>query len=230
MQIHSQEEPPFIDQLGFGVAPGFQTFVSCQQQRVSGGAAGAQPTLGLGRSQRSRGHPGGLSRAIPCRTAGTAPPEQQLCRGVGQPHAGTGRPPLRAPVPGTGSAAGAASSPRSQTPKFRCLEWASPCAPALAAWAAGSAVAAAAAVGPRPSAPCRAPPPLCQARSPHWPRHSPIGCLEEGEGLCRPPSPGTSGSCLVPAGAMCQPFPSPFPPAAALGGGDTVPDTILCAR
>ncbi|EMP24034.1 Amiloride-sensitive cation channel 2-C, neuronal [Chelonia mydas] len=34
VQIHSQEEPPFIDQLGFGVAPGFQTFVSCQQQRV----------------------------------------------------------------------------------------------------------------------------------------------------------------------------------------------------
>ncbi|XP_068196772.1 acid-sensing ion channel 1C [Antennarius striatus] len=32
VQIHSQEEPPFIDQLGFGVAPGFQTFVSCQQQ------------------------------------------------------------------------------------------------------------------------------------------------------------------------------------------------------
>lgn len=35
VQIHSQTEPPSIDQLGFGVAPGFQTFVSCQQQRVS---------------------------------------------------------------------------------------------------------------------------------------------------------------------------------------------------
>lgn len=34
VQIHSQEEPSFIDQLGFGVAPGFQTFVSCQEQRV----------------------------------------------------------------------------------------------------------------------------------------------------------------------------------------------------
>ncbi|KAM4705250.1 acid-sensing ion channel 1C-like [Rhinophrynus dorsalis] len=34
VQIHSQEEPPFIDQLGFGVAPGFQTFVSCQQQQL----------------------------------------------------------------------------------------------------------------------------------------------------------------------------------------------------
>uniref|UniRef100_A0A8C3NRC7 Acid-sensing ion channel 3 n=1 Tax=Cyanoderma ruficeps TaxID=181631 RepID=A0A8C3NRC7_9PASS len=34
VQIHSQDEPPFIDQLGFGVAPGFQTFVSCQQQRL----------------------------------------------------------------------------------------------------------------------------------------------------------------------------------------------------
>lgn len=35
VQIHTQDEPPFIDQLGFGVAPGFQTFVSCQEQRVS---------------------------------------------------------------------------------------------------------------------------------------------------------------------------------------------------
>ncbi|KAL8164748.1 UNVERIFIED_CONTAM: Acid-sensing ion channel 1C [Gekko kuhli] len=34
VQIHSQGEPPSIDQLGFGVAPGFQTFVSCQQQRL----------------------------------------------------------------------------------------------------------------------------------------------------------------------------------------------------
>ncbi|XP_058873486.1 acid-sensing ion channel 1C-like isoform X2 [Acipenser ruthenus] len=34
VQIHSQDEPPFIDQLGFGVAPGFQTFVSCQQQML----------------------------------------------------------------------------------------------------------------------------------------------------------------------------------------------------
>ncbi|XP_055788311.1 acid-sensing ion channel 1-like isoform X2 [Salvelinus fontinalis] len=34
VQIHNQEEPPFIDQLGFGVAPGFQTFVSCQEQRL----------------------------------------------------------------------------------------------------------------------------------------------------------------------------------------------------
>ncbi|XP_054846964.1 acid-sensing ion channel 3 [Eublepharis macularius] len=34
VQIHSQEEPPSIDQLGFGIAPGFQTFVSCQQQRL----------------------------------------------------------------------------------------------------------------------------------------------------------------------------------------------------
>ncbi|KAB0404481.1 hypothetical protein E2I00_016442, partial [Balaenoptera physalus] len=33
VQIHSQDEPPFIDQLGFGVAPGFQTFVACQEQR-----------------------------------------------------------------------------------------------------------------------------------------------------------------------------------------------------
>ncbi|XP_067832776.1 acid-sensing ion channel 1B isoform X4 [Heptranchias perlo] len=34
VQIHSQNEPPFIDQLGFGVPPGFQTFVSCQEQRL----------------------------------------------------------------------------------------------------------------------------------------------------------------------------------------------------
>ncbi|XP_034511139.1 acid-sensing ion channel 4 isoform X2 [Ailuropoda melanoleuca] len=34
VQIHSQEEPPYIHQLGFGVSPGFQTFVSCQEQRA----------------------------------------------------------------------------------------------------------------------------------------------------------------------------------------------------
>ncbi|XP_032807396.2 acid-sensing ion channel 1-like isoform X1 [Petromyzon marinus] len=34
VQIHSQDEPPLIDQLGFGVSPGFQTFVSCQEQRL----------------------------------------------------------------------------------------------------------------------------------------------------------------------------------------------------
>lgn len=34
VQIHSQDEPPYIHQLGFGVSPGFQTFVSCQEQRV----------------------------------------------------------------------------------------------------------------------------------------------------------------------------------------------------
>lgn len=35
VQIHSQSEPPFIQELGFGVAPGFQTFVATQEQRVS---------------------------------------------------------------------------------------------------------------------------------------------------------------------------------------------------
>uniref|UniRef100_G3W6Y0 Acid sensing ion channel subunit 3 n=1 Tax=Sarcophilus harrisii TaxID=9305 RepID=G3W6Y0_SARHA len=34
VQIHSQDEPPTIDQLGFGVAPGYQTFVSCQKQQL----------------------------------------------------------------------------------------------------------------------------------------------------------------------------------------------------
>lgn len=35
VQIHTQEEPPLIDQLGFGAAPGYQTFVSCQKQQAS---------------------------------------------------------------------------------------------------------------------------------------------------------------------------------------------------
>ncbi|XP_067890548.1 acid-sensing ion channel 4-A [Heterodontus francisci] len=35
VQIHSQGEPPYIHQLGFGVPPGFQTFVSCQEQRLT---------------------------------------------------------------------------------------------------------------------------------------------------------------------------------------------------
>lgn len=36
VQIHSQAEPPFVHELGFGVAPGFQTFVATQEQRVGG--------------------------------------------------------------------------------------------------------------------------------------------------------------------------------------------------
>ncbi|OCT60082.1 acid-sensing ion channel 2 isoform X1 [Xenopus laevis] len=35
VQIHSQSEPPFIQELGFGVAPGFQTFVATQEQRIT---------------------------------------------------------------------------------------------------------------------------------------------------------------------------------------------------
>lgn len=34
VQLHTQSEPPFLHELGFGVAPGFQTFVSTQEQRV----------------------------------------------------------------------------------------------------------------------------------------------------------------------------------------------------
>lgn len=35
VQLHTQSEPPFLHELGFGVAPGFQTFVSTQVQRVA---------------------------------------------------------------------------------------------------------------------------------------------------------------------------------------------------
>lgn len=35
VQLHTQYEPPFLHELGFGVAPGFQTFVSTQEQRVA---------------------------------------------------------------------------------------------------------------------------------------------------------------------------------------------------
>ncbi|XP_055047973.2 acid-sensing ion channel 2 isoform X4 [Misgurnus anguillicaudatus] len=35
VQIHSQSEPPFVHELGFGVAPGFQTFVATQEQRLT---------------------------------------------------------------------------------------------------------------------------------------------------------------------------------------------------
>uniref|UniRef100_A0A8B9H5D3 Acid-sensing (proton-gated) ion channel 2 n=1 Tax=Astyanax mexicanus TaxID=7994 RepID=A0A8B9H5D3_ASTMX len=40
VQIHSQAEPPFVHELGFGVAPGFQTFVATQEQRVNASEAG----------------------------------------------------------------------------------------------------------------------------------------------------------------------------------------------
>lgn len=46
VQIHSQEEPPYIHQLGFGVSPGFQTFVSCQEQRVSTSSRALDRALG----------------------------------------------------------------------------------------------------------------------------------------------------------------------------------------
>ena len=35
VQIHSQEEPPLITELGFGVAPGFQTLVTTKEQRIT---------------------------------------------------------------------------------------------------------------------------------------------------------------------------------------------------
>lgn len=35
VQIHSQDEPPFIHELGFGISPGRQTLVSTQEQRVT---------------------------------------------------------------------------------------------------------------------------------------------------------------------------------------------------
>ncbi|XP_078063943.1 acid-sensing ion channel 4-like, partial [Mustelus asterias] len=35
VQIHNQNEPPYIHELGFGVPPGFQTFVACQEQRLT---------------------------------------------------------------------------------------------------------------------------------------------------------------------------------------------------
>ncbi|KPP80209.1 hypothetical protein Z043_100160 [Scleropages formosus] len=35
VQVHSQAEPPFVHELGFGVAPGFQTFVATQEQRLT---------------------------------------------------------------------------------------------------------------------------------------------------------------------------------------------------
>ena len=53
VQIHSQDEPPFIDQLGFGVAPGFQTFVSCQQQLVANIWSCAPPPNTTSASQTS---------------------------------------------------------------------------------------------------------------------------------------------------------------------------------
>lgn len=73
MQIHSQDEPPFIDQLGFGVAPGFQTFVACQEQRVRG-----PQEAGPGEGARGRG---GVSRW----SGGQLVTEGQVSLGPGQP-------------------------------------------------------------------------------------------------------------------------------------------------
>lgn len=35
IQIHAQNEPPFIHELGFGISPGFQTLVATQEQRIT---------------------------------------------------------------------------------------------------------------------------------------------------------------------------------------------------
>ncbi|XP_035665145.1 acid-sensing ion channel 1C-like isoform X4 [Branchiostoma floridae] len=35
IQLHTQEEPPFIHELGFGVGPGMQYYVSTQEQRIT---------------------------------------------------------------------------------------------------------------------------------------------------------------------------------------------------
>lgn len=57
VQIHTQDEPPFIDQLGFGVAPGFQTFVSCQEQRVSPGDTASKKMRRIGdRISKKKSH------------------------------------------------------------------------------------------------------------------------------------------------------------------------------
>lgn len=141
MQIHSQDEPPFIDQLGFGVAPGFQTFVSCQQQRVSGhGARGwAQTPQGWGwapagvgmdpqRAQHGdlKGSEWTLKEGGPVRTLqamGTTAmgtPRAQPCHGVqhgvwGSPRAGPAAPvqaAAPAETPGSrGTAAGGVAAP-----------------------------------------------------------------------------------------------------------------------
>lgn len=34
VQIHAQNEPPLINELGFGISPGFQTLVTCKEQRI----------------------------------------------------------------------------------------------------------------------------------------------------------------------------------------------------
>ncbi|XP_064361610.1 acid-sensing ion channel 3 isoform X4 [Dromaius novaehollandiae] len=83
VQIHSQEEPPFIDQLGFGVAPGFQTFVSCQQQRhhrlpprLRDPLPGRELQLphGAHARQRQRLHPGAVQGV--CRPGAGLPGEE----------------------------------------------------------------------------------------------------------------------------------------------------------
>lgn len=81
VQIHSQEEPPYIHQLGFGVSPGFQTFVSCQEQRVSTSSWALNWTSG-----RVFGHCG--EAHWPCSPKAhcppATPPPQGLCWSCGQ--------------------------------------------------------------------------------------------------------------------------------------------------
>ncbi|XP_053805060.1 acid-sensing ion channel 3 isoform X3 [Vidua chalybeata] len=93
VQIHSQDEPPFIDQLGFGVAPGFQTFVSCQQQRPDRVPPGLRDALPGRELQLPHGaHAGQCQRLYPGAVQGVRRPRAGLPGDEGQrvlrvPHA-----------------------------------------------------------------------------------------------------------------------------------------------
>lgn len=112
MQIHSQDEPPFIDQLGFGVAPGFQTFVSCQQQRVSGhGARGwAQTPEGSGWA------PGGIGIDPQGARDGDPKGSERTLKGLGWPGAATA-------IPMGTTAISTGTRPAQPGHGYRALHW-----------------------------------------------------------------------------------------------------------
>lgn len=71
VQIHTQEEAPIIDQLGFGAAPGCQVFVSCQQQQVS---SPQPPGPSPAKVPHPRPHPAALPTCPTVPVASAPPP------------------------------------------------------------------------------------------------------------------------------------------------------------
>lgn len=231
VQIHSQDEPPFIDQLGFGVAPGFQTFVSCQQQRVSGhgargwahtpegsgwapGGIGTDPRgLGMVTQRDQNGPSKGWDGLVLPQTSPWAP--QPSPRGHTLPSQAMGPVPL--PWPGAAQGVGRPHS-RCRQPHAGRAPAATPgsCRTAAGGWRLPAPAARHLNLGASGGCHhvCRHMGGRSTAAAGMWPRHPRVGGAGSSPGMIPAPgggwgslltpAPGTSCSCTLPRRAPCQ--------------------------